>query len=196
MQPPNPTSPQLSEENLRELATARAALRKIGRAVTVARFDGWTLAVFAGLTFLMAAFDWTNMIVGIGLGAIACVELYGANRLRRLEPAAIRLLGFNQLTLGALLILYALWRIHAESSGGGLLAAATASDPQAAPLLQSYQGLGQSIVIAFYGTLIAIAILGMGGMALFYSSRRKYLTAYLGQTPQWIIAMQKEGISI
>jgi len=196
MQPSNPTSPQLSEENLRELAAARTALRKIARAVTVARFDGWTIAIFAGLTLLMGITDVSNIIIGVGLGVVAFVELQGASKLRRLDVAAIRMLGFNQLSLGGLLILYALWRIHAESSGGGLLASVAESDPQDAQALGTLLSGSHWIVTGFYGILIAVAILGMGGMALFYFSRRKYLAAYLTQTPQWIIAMQKAGISI
>jgi hypothetical protein len=196
MQPADPTSPQFSEENLRQLAAARTAYRKVGRAIAVASFDGWTIAIFAGLTLLMGITDLSNIVIGAGLGAIAGVELYGASKLRRLDGRAIRVLGFNQLTLGGLLSLYALWRIHSELSGGGVLASMAASDPQDSQQIGPLVNLSHSIVIAFYGALIAVAMLGMGAMALYYFSRRKYLAAYLSQTPDWILAMQKAGMSL
>jgi hypothetical protein len=196
MQPSIPTSPQLSEQNLRELAEARKSLRKVGRAISVARFDGWTIAIFAGLTFLMGVTDLGNILMALGLGAVAYFELTGASRLRRLDGSAIRMLGFNQFGMAALLTLYALWRIHVELSGGGMITTMIQSDPMDAQVLGPWQNFGHSLVIAFYGAVIAVAILGMGGMAWFYFSRRKYLEAYLTHTPQWIIAMQKTGLSL
>jgi hypothetical protein len=194
--PANPTSPQLSEENLRELATARQSLRKVNRAISVARFDGWTIAIFAGLTLLMGITDPTNILLALCLGTVAYVELSGAAKLRRLDPSAVRMLGFNQFGLAGLLTVYALWRIHVELHGGGFLASLVAQDPADAQALGPYMNLGRSIVFMFYGSLIAVAVVGMGGMAWFYFSRRKYLDAYLGNTPQWIIDMQKSGLSL
>ena len=196
MQPVNPTSPQLSEENLRELAVARQSLRKVNRAISVARFDGWTIAIFAAITLLMGFTDPTNIAMALGLGTVAYFELTGAARLRRLDPSAVPMLGFNQFGLGALLTLYALWRIHVELHGGGFLSSLVAEDPADAQVLGPWMGLGRSLVFGFYGSLIAVAIIGMGGMAWFYFSRRKYLDAYLQNTPQWIIAMQKSGLTL
>jgi hypothetical protein len=196
MQPANPTSPQLSQENLRELETARQSLRKVARAVSVARFDGWTMAIFAGLTLLMGITDITNIVLAVALGTVAYVELTGAAKLRRLDPSAVPMLGFNQFGLAGLLTLYALWRIHVELNGGGFISGMVAQDPADAQVLGPWMNLGRSVVFAFYGSLIAVAVLGMGGMAWFYFSRRKHLDAYLTNTPQWIIAMQKSGLSL
>jgi len=195
MQPPHPPSPQLSEENLRQLAEARKSLRKIKRAMSVARFDGWTIGIFAGLTVLLGITDWTNIVMGLALGTIATIELLGAKRLGRLEPQATRMLGFNQLVLGAGLMVYAVWRMHAEMTGHGELAAAVGSDANLAQALAPYQNLTKQIAVMFYGCLIAIAILGMGAMARYYFSRGKYVQKYLKETPGWIIAMQKTGAS-
>jgi hypothetical protein len=199
MQPSIPTSPQLSEQNLRELAEARKSLRKVGRAVSVARFDGWTIAIFAGLTFLMGVTDPGNILMALGLGTAAYFELTGASRLRRLDGSAIRMLGFNQFGLAALLTVYALWRIHVELSVGGMITKMIPSDQMDAQVLGPLGNVVENLrplVIAFYGTVIAVAILGMGAMAWFYFSRRKYLEAYLTQTPEWIIAMQKTGLTL
>src|SRR5437762_3656804 len=89
--------PQLSQDNLLQLAAARTTGRKLRRAISVASFDGWSIAIFAALTFVCSLTDLLGLLMAIGLGAIACIELRGANKLRRLEPGAIRVLGFNQL---------------------------------------------------------------------------------------------------
>jgi len=196
MQPPVPTPPQLSEENLRELTAARTALRKINRAISVARFDGWTIGIFAALTFLLGITELTSIVLGLGLGVIAFVELAGATRLRRLDPQAARMLGLNQLALACMLIIYAVCRIHVELSGHGEFAAAAASDAALGQALQPYENLVRQLTMLFYGGLMAIAVFGQGGMALFYFKRRKHLQAYLDKTPAWIIAMQKAGVSL
>jgi len=194
MQPSQPTSPQLSPENLRELASAKAALRKINRAVSVARFDGWTIAIFAGLTFLMGMTSPTNIILALGLGTVAYLELSAASRLRRLDPTAVKMLGLNQLGLAAVLIIYALWQIHAQlSSGGELISTIQQYDAADA---QNIANLERPLVILFYSALIAVAVLGMGGMSWFYFSRAKHLADYLNQTPQWILDMQKSGVEL
>lgn len=47
-----------------------------------------------------------------------------------------------------------------------------------------------------YGTLAAVAIFVQGGTALFYHSRRKYIEAYVNETPAWIVQAQRAGLSM
>src|SRR4051794_40425315 len=108
-----PLAPQLSAEHLLDLQRARAALRKVRRAISVASFDGWTIGAFAALTLIFGLTSASSVIMGLAMGAVAYVELRSAGRLRRLDPNAARMLGFNQLALGAVLITYALWRTFA-----------------------------------------------------------------------------------
>src|SRR5687767_15806036 len=106
-----PASSPLSEEQLRQLAGANLALRKIRRVVSIARFDGWTVAIFAALTALFGLTNPLTLVIALVMACIGIIELRGAQRLERLDPRATRTLGLNQLALGALLILYALGQI-------------------------------------------------------------------------------------
>jgi hypothetical protein len=192
MQPLQPRPPQLTEANLRELAAAKLGLRRINRAVSVARFDGWTIAIFAGLSLLCGFSSPSGILLSIALGAIAYVELRAATALKRLDPVSTKTLGNNQLVLCGILILYFLWRIYAESSGHGI-----ASDVvQAEPQLADEEAMVKQFTMLAYLILIAASVLAQGGMALYYFSRRKHVEAIVQQTPAWIIDTLKAGFSL
>jgi hypothetical protein len=179
--------PQLSDANLRELAEARLALRKINRAVAVAKFDGWTMGIFGGLSFVMGlGGDWINILVGMALVVFAWVELRGASMLRKLETQATKMLGRNQLALGLMIGLYSGWQIWVQASGNGESSDFSEVDPT---LLKSTE-------IGFYLLVILVAVVAMGAMSRYYFSRARYLDAYLKETPPWILEMQRAGISI
>ena len=195
--PSNPASNPLSYQNMQELAAAKAGGKKVRRAIRVALFDGWTLAFFACLTVLFSIGSLPSMMMGVVLGGIAAIELYGASRLRKLDPIACKILGFNQLALAGLIIAYALSQLVPMMMGHSALPAEVTSDPATAQLLSS-SGYGQminSIYMAYYGGLIAFAICSMGGLSLYYFTRTRHIRSYLQQTQQWIIDMQRQGIS-
>jgi len=194
---PAPQPPQLSPENLRELQAARRSLGKIRRAVSTARFEGYSIAICGALTVLMNTDSIGYMLVGTVLTAIGIVEIVAAGRLRRLEVGAVRMLAINQLSLAVLILLYALWNLHAE-------AAHPVSDfpdlsPSDAKLIgqmdSSMTGLTHEIMMLLYGSLIAAAGVE-AGMAWYYHSRGGHLREYLARMPPWIITMQKAGISV
>lgn len=194
---PAPQPPQLSPENLRELQAARRSLGKIRRAVSTARFEGYSIAICGALTVLMNTDSIGYMLVGTVLTAIGIVEIVAAGRLRRLEVGAVRMLAINQLSLAALILLYALWNLHAEI-------AHPVSDfpdlsPSDAKLLgqmdSSVLGITHEAMLLLYGSLIAAAAVE-AGMAWYYHSRGGHLREYLARTPPWIITMQKAGISV
>jgi hypothetical protein len=198
MQPSQSPPPQLDEEHLRQLADARIGIRKIVRAASMARLEGIILAVFAALGLISGYDDATNVIVSLSLGVIAFVELRGATQLRQLNPAATKTLTWNQVGLGTVLIIYSVKQIISTMSGHGALTDLGSSSPELSGMIdtQNLSAQVKSISIAFYGVIIAGAILFQGGMALYYRSRRKFLQTYLQQTPAWIIAMQRAGMSI
>ena len=193
-----PALPQFTPENLVELDSARRGARKVRRAVSVANFDGWTLAIFGAITLAMGLSDATNILLSLGLGAVAYVELRNAARLKRLQADAARTLGFNQLALAGILIVYAVWQLHAASRPGGAAAAAGISDPDIAQMLNSVQGqsLINSAVNAIYGALILIAVFAQGSMALYYFTRVRMIRAYVAKTPAWIIKLQEAGFAL
>ncbi|MGA2496131.1 MAG: hypothetical protein ABSH20_00230 [Tepidisphaeraceae bacterium] len=200
MPPPLPSSspppPALSAEHLRQLAAARASAGKIRRAISIARFDGGTIAAFAVLTLLFGIASPVSLILALGMGTVAFVELRAARQLRRLDPAAIRTLAFNQLALGALLILYALVSLYMQYTGPGIYADAAASDPALADALKPFESLSRTLSLAVYALVIVIAIFAQGGLSLFYFSRARHLRAYLAQTPPWIIHLHQADLSL
>ncbi len=186
----------LSPEQLWQITEARKSSRKIRRAVNIARFDGWTLALAAGLTFVLSIGDLSGMAIGALLGVIAGVELYNANRLRALNPRAARILGFNQLALALLLILYSSWQIYAQLTGKGEVEQLGQSDPLVAQSLQGINQIVTTIVLGIYSGLIAVAIFAQGSLALYYFTRIKHIRKHVSRTAPWIIAMQKADIGI
>jgi hypothetical protein len=188
-----PAAPALSDEHLRQLAASHAATRKIRRAIAVARADGWGVAVFAAMTVLFGITSVSGIVLGTALGVTASVELWSARRLRSLEAKATRVLGFNQLALAGILITYAAWRIYHEMNGTGEYAAIAGSDPQLGQMLAPVEDLTRLITLAIYGGLIAVAVFAQGGLALYYFTRGKYVRAYVAQTPEWVLAVQKAG---
>jgi uncharacterized membrane protein HdeD (DUF308 family) len=192
-----PQPPQLSPENLRELQAARRSLGKIRRAVGTARFEGYTVAICGGLTVLTNTDSIGYMLVGTVLTAVGIVEIVGAGRLRRLEVGAVRMLAVNQLSLAVLILLYALWNLHAE------VAHPVSDSPDLSPadvkllgqMDSSVLDITHEAMLLLYGSLIAAAGVE-AGMAWYYHSRGGHLREYLAHTPPWIITMQKAGISV
>ena len=192
-QPLPPAPPALSAEHLHQLSTAQLRGKKIGRAIAVAKFDGWSVATFAFLTAVLGITSPPSLLLGGLMGVIAFIELRSAAALKRLQPEAARTLGLNQIALGCLLAAYAAWKIYRELTGAGDYAEIAASDPQLGEMLKPVEGITRLFTLALYGGLFAFACLAQGGMALFYFSREKYVRAYVKETPQWVITVQQTG---
>jgi hypothetical protein len=193
MSMPAPHSPQITPENFRELENARHGLRKIRRAVSAARFEGFTVAIFGGLTVLLGITSITDILLGLVLAAIGVIEIMGAGQLRRLDPRAIRVLTFNQLTFATLILLYALWNLHSEIAHP----VGDVGDADAKLLGQvdpSVLSVTHEIMLLVYVSFIGAAAFE-AGMAAYFHSRGAHLRQYLAQTPEWIVSMQKAGVS-
>src|SRR2546430_17396613 len=93
-------------QHLEQIAEARLRGKAIRRAATLAALSGWSLAIFAGITFLTGLFDPPTWMLGAGLGLVACVELRGARDLRRVQVRATKRLAWNPLFLGATIVAY------------------------------------------------------------------------------------------
>jgi hypothetical protein len=193
--PPYPASgtpppPPNQLEVQQQLAAAHLAAKKVRRAAGVATADAWMIAIFAALSFVCGLFSGVSgVVMGMAMGAIAFFEFDGAARIRRLDLAAPKRLGYNQLAFAGLIIAYSLWSLYAELAGSGL---SQELEPYKAQL-GDVEGLMRLIAFTVYGTLIAVAILAQGGTALYYFSREKYIRQYLNTTPPWITEMQRHG---
>jgi hypothetical protein len=189
-----PATPwQLRPDQIRELAEARESGKYIRRAVSVALFDGWTIAIFAAANFICGLIDVSGMFVGLALGVIAFFELRGASQLKRLDESAARRLGFNQIALGTILALYAVWHIYAGLNGPTGFEEVTRADPR---IGKRWEEMARSLKVAEFATLILIAIFVQGGTALYYFTREKYIRAHRQRTPGWILQMQQAGVAV
>jgi len=183
----------LSAEQLQDLADARRRGAKVRRAISVAKFDAWTVAIFAGFTLLGVAFgSWVCAVLGIGMAVVSFVEFKGIERLRRLDPTVAKTLALNQVGLGLLLLTYAAYSM--ATAGSSLANELKGQPPEVMQMLGGAEGMEKAIIHLIYGLLAMVAIFGQGGTALFYLSRKRYIEEYASQTPQWIMDAMRAGL--
>ena len=186
----DPTDGPLTPEHMQELALAKQRSRKLLKAVKVATFNGWCAAIFAACALPFAPFSATALVMAVGLAAVAWNEFRGRRLLRSFDPRGPRVLGWNQLGFMGLLIGYSLWSIYSSLGAGGAYESYM-SDPQLGPMLESFSGLYRTITIAVYGGVIAGALIFQGLTARYYFARCKHLQAYLDETPDWVVELQR-----
>lgn len=187
----------LSPEQMLQLGEAQIRWKKIRRAISVARFDAWSVSVFAALTLLSVVFSWIALPLGLGMAAVAFIEFRGADRLRRLDPTAPRMLAFNQIFFGCLLLSYAihmLYRTHHDPGEYSQVIGVGYSDW--AGTLRSMDSLAKLIGTMIYGGLAVVAITVQGGTALYHFTRERHVRNYVAQTPPWIMQMQQAGAGL
>jgi hypothetical protein len=189
------TSPP-TPQHLEQIAAARMASGKIRRAVAAATFSGWTLSIFAALTILSGFTSIPAFVLGLGMAVVAFYEFRGAGEVKRLDATAPKRLAINQLALGAMLFIYAGYSLWTSLRQPTELPASIASDPQIAEMLGPVQDLTRLIYVVLYVTLMVVAILGPGLTAWYYYTRARHIEAYVKRTPQWILDLQRAGMSV
>jgi hypothetical protein len=102
--PPSMPSDRLTAQQLREWVDAERRGKKVRRAARSARFQGWSIGVCAAFTIIFSLKDPPGLILGIGMGVTAYFQFVGGNRVAKLDASAARMLGWNQLALGAMLV--------------------------------------------------------------------------------------------
>jgi hypothetical protein len=186
--PPTATGP-LSPEHLREVTRARAGARKVRRAARVANFSAWSIALFAVLTLAWgaAARDAWSLALGAGMGVVAAFEFRGAMMFARFEPRGGRVLGFNQLAFGAMIVLYALWSM--------IDALRRPLDPEIAAQAAQFGigSLARDVTVLSYGAVAVIGVLCFGATALYYFSRGRVIARFVRQTPAWVVEVLRAG---
>lgn len=175
---------------MREAKSKRA---KIDFAIGVATFNGWSVGIFAAISALILplSFSVQGLLITAGLGAVAYHEFKGRRLLHRLDTWAPRLLGFNQIALGAVIVGYCAWNLINEMTGPGSYAQAIEQNPELADVLGSMENLMSVIVVAVYGSAILLTIPYQALIAWYYFSREKHLRAYIEQTPRWVTDLQR-----
>ena len=61
--------------------------------------------------------------------------------------------------------------------------------------LGSINDLYKTITIAIYGGLIAATLIFQGINALYYFTRRKHVEAYVSETPEWVVDLQRRDVT-
>ena len=173
------------------MGLARQRGRKIRRAAGVALFTGWTVSIFAAITLLFGIFSVTALLLGSALAVVGYNEFSGAKLLRRLDLRAPRRLGLNQIGLCGVLIVYSLWSIYSALTGPSPYAAALPSGGEMAGMLGSIERLQTIVTLAVYGALIFFSLIFQGGTAWYYFTRSRHIQAYISETPQWIIDLER-----
>ncbi len=190
-------SDPLTSEHRRELSAARDRGKVIRKAARVAAFNGWTTALIAAVSALIAVvsglFSPTSPValaLTAGLTVVAFNEFRGRKRLLNFDPRGATLLGWNQVGLLAIIIVYCLWSMYSGTHGSGELEKELndLGDLNAA-LGMSPGGLNDLtslIAVAFYGIVIVLSVLFQGGNALYYFTRRRHVEEFVAETPAWV----------
>ena len=136
-----------------------------------------------------------GLVMGVGLALFAWNEFRGRTMLLRFELRGCRVLGWNQLGLMALVVGYAGWMLAQALWGPNPYQEAISREAELAGPLGSISQLHKLISLAVYGGLIAGTLVFQGLNSLYYFTRRKHVTAYLRETPQWVVTLQQRGVA-
>ena len=131
------------------------------------------------------------------LSFVAWNEFRGRQRLLDFDPAGAAILGWNQLGLLAMIIVYCVWALYSGLVGSGTLEAQLEANPELGAALGSLEGmegfgeLYQTIVVALYSSVIVLSVILQGANAIYYFTRRKLVENYVRETPAWVLDLQR-----
>ena len=182
---------RLTPELRRELTLAKARAKAIRKAANVAAFNGWVTAVIAALSVPFALFSIAGFLVTCGLALVAYNEFRGRKRLLALDPSAATLLGWNQLGFLALISVYCLWMLFTNINSFSSQLQANPELEEALGSLGEFEGLYRLVVVGLYGTVFVLSVIFQGLNALYYFTRRKYVDAYLRETPAYVQEIER-----
>ena len=171
--------------------------KKIQRALSISKYNGWSIALFSGLVVLISLFlgDFTSVGVGLLVVLAGSMEVCGHHLLKRGRRSAILWLSGSQLWLFLVIVTYAVAQIvffdlaRLLSATLGLIQAVvdrakafgllSASDLDLIQtVVRDEEAIRELLTTAFYATYVGVILtvfLYQGGLFLFYQSRRKYL---------------------
>jgi hypothetical protein len=185
-----------SPQHIEQIAAARKRGKAIKRCASTASFSAWTMAIFGACTLLGSIGSWFGMALGAGMCVLSHFEFKGAREMRRLDINAPNRLARNQVILMAALLIYSVAALWSALSGPSELDRALGNEAELKGMFGSVTEIERSVSIILYTVVGAAAILGCGGAALYYKSRRKYIEAYLRETPPWITQLEQAGMSV
>jgi hypothetical protein len=185
----------LSGVKLLEFTAARRACSKVTGAVRLAAISGWTIAIFAGIVLFTGISTTDATWMGLLMTMAAMVEFRARDRLRRLETSAARTLGWNQLALGLVIVLYAAWNIDGQIQlSPGPIQFDSLLQKTSMQFSAGHLPLGRDFNLLLYSALGVIALLTQGTAAWYCFSRERWIRQYVGGAPGWIVELQRSGV--
>ena len=191
----------LSATHRRELAAARERAKAIRKAARVAGFNGWTTAAAAAFSAMFLLFDRSPVAIAItlGLSIITYNEFRGRKRLLNFDASAATMLGWNQLGLLAMIVVYCLWSLLGSAGEADAVRAElkSYSDLDAAlGAAGGFEGMFKTVSYGLYGGVIVLSVIFQGGNALYYFTRRRHVEDFITETPQWVRDVQSGSIPV
>ena len=155
-------------------------------------FNGWTLAFAAAISLVILVFDRSlvNLVLVAIITVFAVNELRGAAGVKRFEPAAARMMGWNQFALAVAVLVYCSWRIWETKYHP--TPRETSGSAEVDDMLADFDaGLKTTITYAVYA---AMAVLGsfiptLNG--LYYFARAKTIRQFVAATPEWVLTTMR-----
>jgi hypothetical protein len=175
----------LSPEQREALEDARKRAAGFLGAAKVATFNGWSIGFFAACTIPFAFGSLTALILGVGMAVVARNEFKGRGMLRRIDPEGARFLGRNQVGFMALIVAYCLWSMY------GAYAHPDPAIQQQLDLIGVGADTVRQFTIIVYVAVIAATLVFQGLNARYYFARVGRIDAYLRDTPDWIVELQR-----
>lgn len=182
--PPKPASSPLSPDDARVLRDVAALLKGLARAAAIGRTNALGYLLFGAITFLFAApgLDWLHLAEGALVATIGWLQRSEAPRLARGEPAAARAMSKNELSLMTGLVIYCLARLFLlEPEGLG-----QPLDPRLAKASGvDLEGMTAAAHTLIFGTMLVVAFVYQGGLALYFHRRIPVAEQYQREAPEW-----------
>ncbi|SDR84121.1 hypothetical protein [Opitutus sp. GAS368] len=163
--------------------------KTLKRVLAIARFNGWSVIVIAGLGVMVTLLlgDLVGTFIGVLAAAAGWMEVRGHRMLRRRDPAGMTWLVRSQLFLLSVILVYCVTRLgsfDADTAMASLTPDMEALLKEAGLARGDILPLVRTTFLATYLTFAVVSIIYQGGMALYYRSKTRLVTAALAVTPR------------
>jgi hypothetical protein len=192
------SEPALSSAHIQAITAARRAAKPVRRCATIASISGWTTGLFAIITLASSIGDAAAMMLGVGMCFTAYFELAGSRLLKSFDSRGARVLGWNQIVFGVMLVSYALWRMHAPPDQSAMLAqigGGATGDPVVDEMLAGIQGdagaLLSNVMLLVYVVIAAVGVVVPGLTAVYYFTRRGHVEKLRRGLPAWVLDVMR-----
>ena len=162
--------------------------KALKRVVAIARFNGWSVVVIAALGALLALLlgDFVGTFIGLLATIAGWMEVRGQQMLRRRDPAGMRWLVRSQMFLLSVILVYCITRLgsfDADTAMANLTPDMEAMLKEAGLARGDILPMVRTAFLATYLSVAVVSIIYQGGMALYYRSKTRLVTAALTVPP-------------